>query len=171
MSGASGGGASGSGGGAPGGLDYDDSGGRMSGPVLATFKDVNLLGDIVNARTNQGGMEITLQNSSLHGAITTAVAEAASHKKVVKKLYFMVSEMKNVYQPTKEKYGLKVSLDGSSKWTIDQTSYLTGLDLATGATISTPSGFSLKMTVDGVEKPIQAGSYTGKIVFSVTPEG
>ena len=171
MSGASGGGGAGGGGGAPGGLDYDDSGGRMSGPVLATFKDVNLLGDIVNARTNQGGMEITLQNSSLHGAITTAVAEAASHKKVVKKLYFMVSEMKNVYQPTKEKYGLKVSLDGSSKWTIDQTSYLTSLEVANGATISTPDGFLLKMTVDGVEKPIQAGSYSGKIVLSVTPEG
>jgi hypothetical protein len=168
MAGASG---DGGGGGAPGGLDYNDGGGRMSGPVLATFKGVDLLGDIINARTNQGGMEITLENSSIHGAITTAVAEPASHKKVAKKLYFMVSEMKNIYQPTKEKYGLKVSLDSSSKWTIDQTSYLTGLDIANGATINAPDGFSLKLTIDGVEKPIQTGSYAGKIVLSVTPEG
>ena len=164
-------GGSGGGGGAPGGLDYSDSGGRMSGPVMAAFKGVTLLGDIVNARTGQGGMEITLESSTLKGAITTAVAEPASHQKPVKTLYYMMSEVKNIYQPTKDKYGLKVSLDGSSKWTIDQTSYLTGLDLATGATVTTPSGFSLKMTVDGVEKPIQAGSYTGKIVLSVTPEG
>jgi hypothetical protein len=179
--GAPGGAAGASGGGAPGGGgmpgqgagDLKDSGGNMSGPVLATFKDEMLLGDIINARTHQGAMEITLQNTTLKGAITTAIAELAAHntptKTPSKAMYYMIGEVKNIFQPTQEKYGLKVSVDGSSKWTIDQTSYLTGLEVANGATITAPQGFSLKMTVDGAEKPVQPGSYTGKIVLYVTP--
>lgn len=149
--------------------DPDDTGGRMSGPVLANFKNMTLLGDIVNARTHQGGMEITLEKTSLQGAITTAIAEPASHKAPSKEMYFMIGEFKNIFQPTKEKYGLTVSIDKTSRWVVDQTSYLTGLTIAKGAAISTPAGFALKMTVDGVETPLKAGAYKGKIALQVTP--
>ena len=150
--------------------DTEDKGGRMSGPVLASFKDVTLAGDIVNARTQQGGMEITLQNATLTGAITTAVAEPASHGSPTKAKYFLVGEFKNVFQPTRERYGLAVQLDGTSSCTVDQTSYLTGLEIAPGARITVPQGFRLALVVDGVAKPLAPGRYTGRVVLQVTPE-
>jgi hypothetical protein len=155
--------------GAPGSEDLADSGGRMSGPVLATFKNVTLSGDIVNARTNQGGMEISLEKASLTGAITTANATPAMHNKPAKAKYFLIGEVKNIFTPTGEKYGLTVSVDGASQWVVDQTSYLTGLTVAEGAAIHAPKGFSLTMKVNGVETPVKAGAYTGKIVLQVTP--
>ena len=156
--------------GAPGSEDLSDSGGRMSGPVIATFKNVTLEGDIVNARTNQGGMDIKLEKSSLTGAITTANATSAMHGKPAKAKYFLIGEVKNIFAPTSEKYGLKVSVDGASQWTVDQTSYLTELNVADGASISAPKGFNLKMKVNGAETPVKAGTYAGKIVLQVTPE-
>jgi hypothetical protein len=155
--------------GAPGSEDLSDSGGKMSGPVIAIFKNVTLSGDIVNARTNQGAMDISLEKASLTGAITTANAIPAMHKKPAKTKYFLIGEVKNIFAPTGEKYGLKVSVDGDSQWTVDQTSYLTELKVADGAMIGAPTGFSMTMKVDGVETPIKAGAYTGKIVLLVAP--
>jgi len=154
--------------------DANDSGGKMSGPVLATFKNTTLAGDIVNARTHQGGMEISLENATLTGAITTAKATIASKQTAdhlpVKEHYYLMGEVKNIFQPTGEKYGVKVSVDGSSKWIIDQTSYLTELNLAQGGSISAPAGFSLAMMVNGKPAQVKAGAYTGKIVLQVTPQ-
>jgi hypothetical protein len=176
--------AGGPGGGAPGAApapmdggfgpaDLNDSGGKMSGPVIATFKNVTLNGDIVNARTFQGGMEISLEKASLTGAITTANAVLAAHQTPTggptKEIYYMMGEVKNIYAPTNERYGLKVSVDGASQWVVDQTSYLTELNVAEGAAISAPQGFSLSMTVEGVTAPIKAGAYKGKIVLRVVP--
>ncbi len=150
--------------------DTEDSGGRMSGPVLATFKDVALAGDIVNARTHQGGMAITLQHASLTGAITTAVAEPAAHRAPTKAKYFLIGEFKNVFQPTRERYELTVALDGTSNWTVDQTSYLTGLEIAAGARVAVPKGFRLALIVDGVDTTLAPGRYAGRVVLRVTPE-
>ncbi len=160
--------------GGPGMGDVNDSGGKMSGPVLATFRNTTLSGDIVNARTNQGGMEITLETANLTGAITTAHAILTSKNTPngmpVKESYYLMGEVKNFFAPTHERYGLKVSVDGTSKWVIDQTSYLTELDLAQGGTISAPNGFNLTMTVDGAPTRIAMGSFKGKVVLQVTPQ-
>jgi hypothetical protein len=61
-----------------------------------------------------------------------------------------------------------VSLDEKSKWVVAKTSYLTGLTVAEGASLSAPDGYSLKMTVNGAAKPIKAGDYKGKIVLTMT---
>jgi hypothetical protein len=149
--------------------DAADSGGKMSGPVLADFRHVALRGDIINARTHQGGMDIMLRQSSITGAITMALAEPASHRAPTKDKYFLIGEFKNIFRPTDERYGLKVALDGASRWTVDQTSYLTALEIAAGAVVDAPRGFRLTLMVDGKETPLQAGSYSGKIVLHVTP--
>ena len=146
-----------------------DPGGRMSGPVSATLKDVDLHGDIVNARTQQGGMRIELRHAALHGAITTAVAEPATHNIPSKSRYFMVGEVHNVFQPTREKYGLEVVVDGQSSWVVDQTSYLSHLDLAPGAAIHAPDGFTLSLLVNGAEHPVTAGNYDGHVTLRVSP--
>lgn len=149
----------------------EDPGGRMSGPVLATFKDVKLSGDIVNARTRQGSMVIALQDSELRGAVTTAIAEPASHGKPTKAHNFYIGEVKNIFQPTHEKYGLEVSVGDHSQWIVDQTSYLTHLVISADATVRAPEGFALTLSVDGVERPLQAGQFKGHVVLRVVPAG
>src|ERR1019366_10169166 len=77
--------------------------------------------------------------------------------------------VKNTFGPTANKYGLKVSLDGNSRWVVDKTSYLTSLTVAQGATISAPKGFSVTLTVDGGRTPMKASTYTGRIELRVAP--
>jgi len=173
-------GATPAGGGAP-----DAAGGGMPGgagakadtktDINATFKNMTLNGDIINSMTTLGEVVVTLERSAITGAITTAAAEHAVGKngeKLVMKnetdLYYLIGEVKNTYCTTPDKYGVKVSLDGNSTWVVDKTSYLTGLTIAKGANVSAPKGYSVTMTVNGVNKAIDAGDYKGKIVLTVT---
>ena len=50
---------------------------------------------------------------------------------------------------------------------VSETSYLTGLTIADGASMTAPIGHPLSMTVDGADTPIAAGSYSGAIVLTV----
>jgi hypothetical protein len=58
-------------------------------------------------------------------------------------------------------------LVAGSTWTINETTKLTGLTIGKGAVIKAPEGNTVTMTVNGVETPIQAGSYKGNIVLTV----
>jgi hypothetical protein len=72
------------------------------------------------------------------------------------------------------------NLDAHSTWVVNETTNLTGLTIASGATIKAPEGYSLTLTVDGVETgqklvttagvdtQIAAGTYRGNIVLTVT---
>ena len=64
--------------------------------------------------------------------------------------------------------GLIVSFDKDSVWTVAGTSYLTSLTVAEGAVVKAPDGKTLTMTVDGVKTKIAPGTYTGKIVITVS---
>jgi len=61
-----------------------------------------------------------------------------------------------------------LTFDGASSWTVTDTCYLTSLTLAEGATVSAPAGQTVTMTVDGVSTAIGEGTYSGKIVLSVS---
>ncbi len=140
-------------------------------PVKATFKNVALIGDILNSRTEQGDLVVNLNHATVTGAISTATAVWAKGVPATQKTYYLIGDVKNTLGATSNKFGLGVSLDGQSAWVIDKTSYLTGLTLAKGAKISAPKGHKVKMTVDGVAKSIDAGTYKGKIVLDVVSGG
>jgi len=136
---------------------------------------VTLSGDIITSMTTEGDVDVTLEKATITGAITTSVAEhakgpngeamAISDKT---NLYKIIGEVKDTYSATGDKYGMKLSLDGNSKWVVDETSYLTSLIIAEGATIVAPEGYKVTMTVNGVKKEIKAGKYSGKIALAVT---
>jgi hypothetical protein len=140
----------------------------------ATIKNSTLQGDFVNTLTSKSGMFLSFEDSNVTGAITTAKATHSTGpngEKLVFQdspvLYYLIGDQKETYAPTSDPHGATVSLDAKSHWTVTKTSYLTGLTLAPGATVSAPTGSSLKMTVNGATKPIAAGSYKGKIVLAV----
>jgi hypothetical protein len=63
--------------------------------------------------------------------------------------------------------GIIVSLDADSKWIVDKTSYLTRLTIAKDGAVVAPKGYNVTMKIDGINKPIKAGTYKGKIVLTV----
>jgi hypothetical protein len=145
-----------------------------SADVNATFSNVALKGDIVNGNTASGAVNVTFKKATITGAITTATIKNAlgpNGEKITMNtpyLYKLIGEVGNTYCETGNKFGVTVSLDASSKWIVDKTSYLTSMTIAEGATIAAPKGYAVAMTIDGVKTEIKAGAYKGKIVLIVT---
>jgi hypothetical protein len=163
-------------GGAPGGAAGGMPGGASSATaIMATFKNMTLNGDIVNSMTSESDVVVNFEKATITGAITTAKGTHAVGKngeKLVMQdktdLYYIIGEETETYCTTNDKYGVKASLDGGSKWVVSKTSYLTNLTIADGATVAAPNGYKVTMTVDGVAKEIKAGDYKGKIALTVT---
>jgi hypothetical protein len=174
------GGAGGDKGAMPGGAGGDKGampGGAGGGSAAVTgiFKNMTMTGDIINSMTSESDVVVSFEKASITGAITTATAVHATGKngeKLVMQdkpdLYTLIGEIIETYAPTNDKYGVMVSLDGGSTWTVSKSSYLTGLTIANGATVAAPKGYKVSMTVDGVAKDIKAGDYKGKIALTVT---
>jgi hypothetical protein len=178
--GAAGGGMPGGAGGAPGAAPAGGAPGGMPGgaggatAVTATFKNMTMKGDIVNSMTGESDVVVSFEKASITGAVTTAIGTHAVGKngeKLVMQdksdLYYLIGEETHTYCDTGEKYGVIASFDEGSKWVVDETSYLTGLNIAEGASITAPEGKKVSMKVNGAEKAIKAGKYKGKIVLTV----
>lgn len=160
------------GGGMPGGTGGGGSA-ASSKDVNATFSNITLAGDIINANTASGALSVTLKNATINGAITTATIEhtrGPNGEEVTMEhpeLYYLIGEVINTFCATDDEYGVRVSLDSGSTWVVDETSYLTELTIAEGAAVNAPEGSTVTMTVNGAAKAIKAGAYKGKIVLTV----
>jgi hypothetical protein len=157
-------------GGMPGGPP-GDGGSGVSNDVNATFSNLTLNGDIIHGDTYSGAMNVHFENATITGAITTAAVEHAlgpNGEEITMEtpeLYYLIGEVSNIYGETDDP--LTVSLDAESKWVVDKTSYLTGLTMAKGATLTALEGYSVALTVDGVKTSIGAGNYEGRIVLTI----
>jgi hypothetical protein len=58
------------------------------------------------------------------------------------------------------------TVESGSTWTIGGKTTVGALTIKDGGRVDCPDGYLLTMTVDGVETPIQAGSYRGNIVLT-----
>ncbi len=143
--------------------------------VSATFRNTSLNGDVINGNSIAASVSVALSNATLKGAITTATtthataADGSALDFSRPDLYGLVGEFRHTYAPLPAAFGMSVTLDGSSRWVVDKTSYLSSLSLASGAVVSAPAGRSVTMTVNGVATTIQPGaSYSGAIVLKVS---
>jgi hypothetical protein len=137
--------------------------------VHATFRNVTLKGDIINSRAAQGGMVIRLEKATLTGGVSTATAEPTTGKTATADTYYLIGDIKNTLAPSKEKDGLRLTVGDGSTWMVDKTSYLNSLTIAPGATVAAKTGFTATLKVNGITKPIAAGTYSGKIALEVAP--
>jgi hypothetical protein len=154
--------------GGPGGM------GEVYKDLDATFKHMTLKGDFVNSYGAKIGMNLTFEDATVTGGISTATAvHALGHhgEKLVMQdatdLYYLIGDQTETFAVTDGDNGANVTLKGS-KWFVNKTSYLTGLTIGEGSQVSSPAGGKLIMMVDGVDTPIAAGSYKGKIVLQVS---
>jgi len=117
-------------------------------------------------RTASGlNMVLNFENSVITGVIT---ASRARHAKpvITPEDYLLLGEVTNTPSPAVNN-GVIVNLAGST-WTVTGTSYLTAMTMVDGAAVTAPKGYKVTMTVDGSEKAIDAGSYRGHIVLTVS---
>lgn len=142
--------------------------------VNATFSNMTLNGDIVNGFTASGSVNVTFKKTEITGAITTATAEhplfnGEEITMETPEFYYLIGEVNNIFcAKPEDPHGVSVSLDSGARWVVDRTSYITRLTMENGAVITAPEGYNLTMTVDGVKKEIEAGTYEGQIVLTVT---
>ena len=133
--------------------------------ATADFTNMTLDGDIIHGNTAGGALEVSLNTSTLTGAITTAnttfkyEADGLAAGDVTSDQYGLIGQVVNEFAATTDDAGLSLTIDGTSTWVVDETSYLSSLTLAEGATVTSPDGTTLTMLVDGVETAITEGSY------------
>ncbi len=139
----------------------------ISTSVTAAFRHVALRGDIINSRTSQGDMIVTLDAAQLRGAISTATAVAASGQAPNAATYRAIGDVINTLGATNDAHGLQVKLLNHSQWTVTKTSYLTELTLAPGTHLHTEKGERLTLLVDGVATPAHAGHFSGHVELRV----
>jgi hypothetical protein len=141
--------------------------------ITATFRNVSLSGDIVHAMTSLADMIVRLENVSITGVISTSKAKdraGIDGVELGRETCGYIGEIEHALCASGDDYGLKVSLDGKTRWQVNDTSFMTALSISKGAVISSPDGFSVTLMVDGRETPITPGVYEGKIELLVANE-
>ncbi|MFD8811640.1 hypothetical protein ACFV23_09170 [Streptomyces sp. NPDC059627] len=132
----------------------------------ATFSSIRLKGDFYNGMRNGKNMVLTFEDSSVEGVIS---ATRAKHRvsSIDSSTFYELGIVTNTVQAAVNN-GVVVKLNSGSTWTVTGTSYLTSLTLAADAAVRAPRGKSVKLTVDGTETAITAGSgYTGALTLTV----
>ena len=162
------------------GIDYDIKKVTTDKRNVYTFTaaDVELNGDLYNGTGYFGGqaadkLEVTLgKGASLKGTIS---ASSIIHvdKKGNQNTHFTMKEYYYLGHAANKMFynggnDISVTLKDGAAWSVTGTGTITGLTIGEGCNITAPRGYSVTMTVDGVEKPIKAGAYNGKIVLTVT---
>ncbi|MEU6192650.1 hypothetical protein [Streptomyces sp. NPDC047061] len=132
----------------------------------ATFSSIRLKGDFYNGMRNGKNMVLTFEDSAVAGVIS---ATKAQHRvsSIDSSTFYELGIVTNTVQAAVNN-GVVVKLNSGSTWTVTGTSYLTSLTLAADAAVRAPRGRSVKLTVDGTETAITAGStYTGALTLTV----
>ncbi|MCJ2185076.1 hypothetical protein MTR62_20650, partial [Novosphingobium sp. 1949] len=167
-----GGGAPGS---APGGGPADPAaaggmpgaGGKVySGKVVLSLTGERLYGDVLHAMRGKGGMDVTLTDSRLEGAISLARARPASGQAPTRETFETVGDVIDTLGPDAGE-PLRVAIGAGSHWVVTRSSYLSDLTIAPGGALDAVPGKTLVMTVDGKTVPIAPGHYTGAIALEV----
>ena len=146
------------------GIRHNPDGGADDGAMMMPVM-LRHNGDDLRGPKNMG---LNLVNTQVTGVISSAEQFYRDGvTRIDEKLRMELSNVTQVAAPTVNN-GVILSLDGASRWTVTGTSYITALTLAEGAVVEAADGKKLTMTVDGVETPIQSGTYAGKIVLSIS---
>jgi hypothetical protein len=135
------------------------------GPPPMDFGQIRGMGTDLQGPKN---VDISFKNAKVEGLITAA---SASYRKGLTRIEKENCEDLGDITCTAAapvNNGVIVSLDRYSEWTVTGKCYLTKLAIARGAVIKGVKGKTVKMTVDGEKTPIEAGTYTGKIILTVS---
>jgi hypothetical protein len=143
-----------------------------------TATNVDLNGNLYNGTGYFGGqaadkLEVTLgKGASLQGDIS-ATSIIHVDEKGNQNTHFTIKEYYYLGHVTNRMFynggnDVSVTLKDGAVWTVAGSSSITGLTIGEGCKVTAPKGNKVTMTVDGVNKPLEAGTYSGKIALTVT---
>jgi hypothetical protein len=152
--------------------------------AIATFSNITLAGNFYNGmrdgsaangaatggagQSNGSGENMVLKfNSTRISGVISATQTHHTRSTITSDQYKQLGEVVNIVHPVVNN-GVIVYLNGSSRWTVTGTSYLSKLVVANGSTIAAPDGHHVAMTMNGVPMAITPGHiYTGSILLTV----
>ena len=138
--------------------------------AAATFADITLRGNFFNGiRGGATGknMVLTFADSRITGVIS-ATATRHAVDTITAADYLQLGQITNTAHPIVNN-GVIVTLNGTSRWTVTGTSYLSKLTIGAAAAVTAAPGHRVSMTVDGVPTAITPGiTYTGAIVVTTS---
>jgi hypothetical protein len=104
-------------------------------------------------------LSLTFDNATINGIIS---ASKALHRveKVFKDNCEELGEVVNTAQPVVNN-GVLVTLKNGATWNVAGTSYLSSLTIEEGSQVVGT------LTVDGVETPLQPGTYQGQLTLTI----
>lgn len=135
--------------------------------AAANFSNIALTGDFYNSigytkTTGKLNLALNFDACAVTGVMTSAAADHLQDELYVDENdYKLFGVLEHTPCPAVNN-GVIVSLTNGSVWTVTGDSFLTSLTLDASSSIVGAS-----MTVNGVDTPIKAGSYTGDIVLTV----
>jgi hypothetical protein len=139
----------------------------LEGDFLNTCADVMsvttvMMGSEVTKERPSRSLEVNVADSEITGAVSLGEDTWDANDLVtisggVNEFQYAAATELGFF--TDGEHGLALNLTGST-WNVTKTSYLTALTLDENSTVNGT------MTVDGVETPIQAGTYAGEIVIT-----
>jgi hypothetical protein len=115
--------------------------------------------------SNSKNLCLTFDKSTITGVITASTAKH-SQPTITAEDYRLLGLVTNTPAPAINN-GVVVVLQNGSTWNVTGTSYITSLTIGEGCTVAAAGGKTLIMKIDGVEKPIAPGTYTGAIELIV----
>jgi hypothetical protein len=138
--------------------------------ATVNLSNIALKGDFYNSvgwgkLTDKLNMVLNLNKSSITGVISASESHHPSPK-ISKENQTEFHSISDTVQPAVNN-GVIVNLTNGSTWTVTGTSYLTGLIIDDGSTVTAPEGSKVTITVNGVRKEIKAGKYSGKITLTI----
>lgn len=125
-----------------------------------------LRGFIGDALMGAKNLDVTVENAAVTGAISSA--DYAYRDGLTRITSENCEELSNITQTPAPAVnnGTIVRLGDKAVWNVTKTCYLTHLTIAPGALVRAAGG-TLRLTVDGAERPLHPGGYTGSIVLEV----
>ena len=112
-------------------------------------------------------MALTFDHASVDGVISAAGTHHLVSQ-ITAANYQDLGEVTNPVSPVINN-GVIVSLQNGSAWTVTETSYLSKLTVAAGASVRAPAGRTVTMTVNGTTIALVPGhTYSGNIELTVS---
>jgi len=141
------------------------------GAATANFSNIDLKGNFYNSvgwgkLIDKLNMVLNLNKSSVTGVISASESHHPSPK-ITRANQNEFHSVADTARPAVNN-GVIVNLTNGSKWIVTGASYITNLSIAEGCTVAAPDGSKVVMSVNGVNKEIKPGKYTGKIALTVT---
>lgn len=132
-----------------------------------SLRNTELTGDVVNSRTSQGNLFLTLENATLEGRVSNAEQSPRTGAKPNEANFRLIGDVANAFGPRKGTFGTYLTLDLGSTWIVTAPSYLDKLTILPGAKLVGKDGTPVTISVDGVQmNPAKPGSYVGAIVVA-----